>query len=71
MTAFEVLEMNRVAYKRECRRRELLDYCFRYIKVGFLIFAVSWGYANRAELMRRLQLVPTVRAAYQSVHVQR
>jgi len=71
MTAFEILESQRIAYHKECRRRELLAYCFRYLKVGFLLLAVSWGYTNRAELVRRFQQMHAPRAAYQTVHVQR
>lgn len=50
MTAFDVIAMNRVSYRKTCRRQDVLVRIVGLLKCVFLILALTWFYAVRTEV---------------------
>ncbi len=71
MTALEVIAMNRAAYRRTCRRHDILSRVLGFLQCVLLILALTWCYTSRAELANLVYRAWSRQAMATSTHFQR
>ena len=72
ITALDVIEMNRVAYKKSCRRRDFIERALGFVRMGFWVVGLMACFVYRAELSSMFDNVwSSYITTVQSAHVRR